>query len=651
MRLVDAWPRELKADRARFEKLKEAYVKTTLLEALQICLYGSAAPALARILTGYNEHLRRRIHRANGTSSAAVELTFRHISNGKEHQYRAIRSWSVSGSQCRERFEVLRDGELDPLATDNWAEQVEEFLPARIASLFLFDGEKVESYADPEEAPALIATAVHNLLGLDIVERLSGDLVTLERKRRIEANAEEGGSAAATNARADLEAALEQRRDLQRDAAANNDALDRARQTLRRSDERYRREGGELYERATAIESEAAAASKRVAECEHSLREVAAGTAPLLLVADLVHAMAVRDEKERQGAAARQLINALREEHDALLALPAISDLPRDDYEAIEQALAGRRSQYASRADAPVHLDLDAQSSAMLTMLATNGLAETKRAVESSVRRARTAHGQCQNAERALHAVPSDDAMADLQHERAAAAKDVMRLEMMSRLLAEQLEASDRDIEQMREREARLAEQDALERFRKDDADRILVHSARVRGTLIRFREAVVARHVERIERLVLESFRGLVRKPGLLSDLKIDPANFRLSLTGGDGNALAPDQLSAGERQLLAVAILWGMAKASGRPLPTVIDTPLGRLDSEHRSRLVERYFPHASHQVLLLSTDEEISGAYHDALASSIGRRYRLSFDEARRRTVIEEGYLSDGGLRHVA
>ena len=27
MRLVDAWPRALKADRSRFEKLKEAYVK------------------------------------------------------------------------------------------------------------------------------------------------------------------------------------------------------------------------------------------------------------------------------------------------------------------------------------------------------------------------------------------------------------------------------------------------------------------------------------------------------------------------------------------------------------------------------------------------------------------------------------------------
>jgi DNA sulfur modification protein DndD len=94
----------------------------------------------------------------------------------------------------------------------------------------------------------------------------------------------------------------------------------------------------------------------------------------------------------------------------------------------------------------------------------------------------------------------------------------------------------------------------------------------------------------------------------------------------------------------LLAIAILWGLARASGRPLPTVIDTPLGRLDSQHRDHLVRRYFPHASHQVLLLSTDEEITGTYYKALRPSIGREYRLSFDEKNARTVVEPGYFEN-------
>jgi len=44
--------------------------------------------------------------------------------------------------------------------------------------------------------------------------------------------------------------------------------------------------------------------------------------------------------------------------------------------------------------------------------------------------------------------------------------------------------------------------------------------------------------------------------------------------------------------KQLLAIAFLWGLARVSGRKLPVAIDTPLGRLDSSHRTNLVERYF-----------------------------------------------------------
>ena len=75
------------------------------------------------------------------------------------------------------------------------------------------------------------------------------------------------------------------------------------------------------------------------------------------------------------------------------------------------------------------------------------------------------------------------------------------------------------------------------------------------------------------------------------------------------------------------------------------VIDTPLGRLDSDHRAHLVERYFPHASHQVIILSTDTEIDQAYFTALGPAISHSYHLQFNAGERRCVIEKGYFWSG------
>jgi len=57
-----------------------------------------------------------------------------------------------------------------------------------------------------------------------------------------------------------------------------------------------------------------------------------------------------------------------------------------------------------------------------------------------------------------------------------------------------------------------------------------------------------------------------------------------------------------------------------------------------------VEKYFPHASHQVVLLSTDEEIDERYYKKLKSRLGRTYRLEFDERERATTVREGYFPE-------
>src|SRR5262249_47167423 len=140
----------------------------------------------------------------------------------------------------------------------------------------------------------------------------------------------------------------------------------------------------------------------------------------------------------------------------------------------------------------------------------------------------------------------------------------------------------------------------------------------------------------------IAECFNRLCRKREAIQRVKIDQRDFSISLQNKQGAALPKSRLSAGEKQIFAIATLWALARTSGRPLPLVIDTPLGRLDTAHRRLLVDYYFPVASHQVIVLSTDTEVDQTYFAGLQRSVSRSYQLVFDSADRSTSIQEGYF---------
>src|SRR5205085_1432896 len=154
-------------------------------------------------------------------------------------------------------------------------------------------------------------------------------------------------------------------------------------------------------------------------------------------------------------------------------------------------------------------------------------------------------------------------------------------------------------------------------------------------------------RKIDRLSDLITESFRFLLRKQTMVERIHIDPSTFAITLENQAGHALAKERLSEGEKQIFAISVLWGLSRASARPLPAIIDTPMARLDGEHRNQLVERYFPHASHQVIILSTDTEIESNYFEQLRPFIARAYHLNYDDRNKATVAAEGYFWDTQL----
>ena len=108
------------------------------------------------------------------------------------------------------------------------------------------------------------------------------------------------------------------------------------------------------------------------------------------------------------------------------------------------------------------------------------------------------------------------------------------------------------------------------------------------------------------------------------------------------EGKEVTQDSLSAGEQQLMVISILWALAICSKKKLPVIIDTPLSRLDSLHRTALINTYFPNAGEQTIILSTDSEIDSTYYDLMKDNVGDEFTLKYDEKTKSTSIERGYL---------
>lgn len=615
--------------------------KTTILESIQLALYGPLVHASGRRTGSYESYLRGLVHRGVPLSEgAAVELTFTAHQEGVEHAYWLRRSWQSTGASIREILLVSVDGRHNPSLASTWSEHVETFLPRGIAGLFFFDGEQIEALADMDRSRQVLGSALAALLGLDLVDRLTNDLSVLRRRHRgeqVPASLREG-----IEEKRQLVTAHRQAEEAATEAeAARRTEVERCQKLVHETTEAFRAAGGDLLEQHESAEATALMVRAGLARCEDEIRHELGESAPLLQLRGLLGQLAERARSEEAAKRDALMVEAFVVRDDLLLRQLREVRVKAGTLAAIEQFLAEDREQRRDFAAATGEIAGLGDLPALEGLLASS-LPEAKKRLESALERRARFKAELDQAERMLAAIPDPEALAPLRQEREGARDALLRAEAALSVATEMLQTARAD-----RAKAHAAYESALDKAAQanlaaDDDRRLVEHVDRVRATLESLRVAATQRHLERISQLILEALAMLLRKERLITDVQIDPGTHTVALTGVDGHSLPATDLSAGERQLLAVALLWGLARAAGQPLPVVIDTPLGRLDSSHRQHLLERYFPHASHQVVLLSTDTEIDEEAYERIAPHVGRAYHLEFDPATNATSIEDGYF---------
>lgn len=139
------------------------------------------------------------------------------------------------------------------------------------------------------------------------------------------------------------------------------------------------------------------------------------------------------------------------------------------------------------------------------------------------------------------------------------------------------------------------------------------------------YKQKIKAMKRDSVEQAFNRHLHELLDSNQLIAEVKIND-NFELSYHGKSGETIPMSSLSAGMKQLCATALLWALKEAADRQLPVVIDTPLGRIDKRHQDNLLEKYYPNAGSQVILLPTDSELDERKRELLSPYIYREFLL-------------------------
>lgn len=627
--------------------------KTTILEAIRLCLYGRDALGFRISTVDYHAYILRRIHhtRRRTVDEALVAIEFEYMDNQDRGTYCIERSWTCDQTEVTETLSVRKEGELQfGIGPEHWQEVLKNLIPLGLADLFFFDGERIQSLADDERGGPALAMALKDLLGVNLIEQLETDLqVYLTRQSKINGLAEMHG---------ELEDLLREQKRLQdlasaheQDRASIKTKKDRVQNKIAEKKGEISNQGGIFVEQRSATEARKQMLSSSIKEMKNFLAASCADLLPFALSPTIGRAVYMRIQREECIERERSTQVVLRGHADILaekieqdelwkeIASDSITDSLRSRIsERIRQVLLSQADAVATGTDTTIIHVLSNQERESWRRLIYTSFTTVSEDVSRHLEKLSQAQTELEQAERFLQAVPPHELLAPL-------------IQALHALYAEEerLSARDKELEKAEKRTAyELTEverkikkiQQFLQQNLQSQVKGKLASDAQ--AVLSEFRQELLRLKVTDLEAEFTDYFNRLARKQEFVSHVIINEQNFSMTLVSRDGRYISKSQLSAGEKQIYAIALLWALRAVAARPLPVIIDTPLGRLDSSHRQNLVEYYFPNASHQVIILSTDTEIDASYFDELTPFVSHAYHLEFDEEMESTKETLGYF---------
>ncbi len=610
--------------------------KSTFMEAIRLALHGKLSRGNRTTQKEYESYLAQRLHRrVTGETAvfAAITLTFDHVFLGQRHQYRVRRQWGHVNGRLTIELHLWIDDEARTASEEENEYLLRELVPPGVAELFFFDGEKVTTLAEASDASdALLAETVKNLLGLHLVEQLDRDLdIYLTRQTGIQE---------LQQYQLELTQLHEEAARLQQQYDHNHDILADCRQRLAAKREaisllesRIAREGGQYAAEEMARHDERQAILTALAQSQQEIEELSRGLFPFAVAPNLL--TAVRHRLEQEAAYERwESAQPTIEKLQALVLKEQPADYqtqPTPIVAGIQQIIAEGRTPPIPETEI-VHR-VSGETRGVLFNWIDEALSTAPEQMAAALRKRKQLQAQLAVADESLKRVPVNQILQPLQEELRQLDRELGRLEAE----LERLQAEEKRLTYQLERLASSKRKVSEKMATIETAERRIQLAARTQLLLGNYQQALIRQKLHQLETQLVKRFNQLSRKRNFVDRVAIDAQTFTITLYRA-GSVFPRAQLSAGEEQIFAVATLWALREVSARPLPVIIDTPLSRLDDEHRRTMLAEFMPQVAQQVIVLATTSEIDDQTLRFLQPVLSRAYLLEADSTMT-TVTEQ------------
>lgn len=609
--------------------------KTTFLEAILLALYGSNSIAYKESnYSTYGKYLRSYINKSSWSQQASVELEFvMRESTGRE--YVINRKWDSLSRRTAETITVKENGQYSEFLTKNWAMFIENILPSALSSFYFFDGEKIAELA-VDDTNVQMKESIRSMLGISVLDVLKNDLGRVLRK----------SSKKTTHGRAgmDLEELRQKKEELEIALQKTDKDIEKITQDVAKKQNeieelhhQYELKGGDVFEQRKALMQKRSDLLAEIDQNQALLIDASADALPLVLVKDLILDIKLQAEDEHNDLIMQQAMGQIE------ILLQEYSVQHTESYPHNKAFVNFVKEMSEAAATEPLYgvsdhalFQLNSLIEEILTQVtsSTKQLLERKGALQKNLDEVESYLSLDIN-EKVLSELFTDIREQELelvQLNVELTSKQQERTTINGALMAASSEFS-------KAVEAYLANEELL-----DDSDRMMRYSNIALHIAEEFTVELQKRKTGVLADTITACYKKLANKKNLIQKIVMDPRSLDIAYLDDLGKNVSKDSLSAGEKQLMVIAILWALAICSKKKLPVIIDTPLSRLDSMHRTSLVTTYFPQASEQTIILSTDSEIDHTYYNMMKESVGDEFTLSYSEETKSTTILKGYFQD-------